>query len=106
MSGAPGLVQVRRGSLYLSCAVCTQYFAGLETVILLGRGLDLIVLPVRHAAAGGYLLKRLNAAGDRVVFAPVFFREQGFGDATDREFEVKWDAEQAGLVGKDAFSAN
>ena len=105
MTGAPS-VQVRRGGLYLSRAVCEQFFAGLETVILLRRGRDLVVLPVRHAAAGGYLLKRRNAAGDRVVFAPDFFRAQGIADEANCDFLAGWEAEQAGLVAKGAFSAN
>ena len=41
---------------------------------------DLLILPVRHAAAGGYLLKLRNGAGDRVVNAPDFFREHGLDD--------------------------
>ena len=99
-------VQVRRGGLYLSSAVCERYFAGLDTVILLRREHDLVVLPVRHAAAGGYLLKRRNGAGDRVVFAPDFFREHGVSDEFDCEFPVEWDDEKAALVAKGAFSAN
>lgn len=106
MSGAPACVQVRRGGLYMSAEVCDRYFAGLETVILLRREGDLVVLPVRHAAAGGYLLKRRNGAGDRVVFAPDFFREHGLGDEADAEFRVGWEAGQAALVAKAAFTAN
>lgn len=99
-------IHVRRGGLYLSSTVCDRYFAGLESVILLRREHDLVVLPVRHAAAGGYLLKRRNGAGDRVVFAPDFFREHGYCDDVDCELHVGWDAGQAALVAKGAFTAN
>ena len=96
-------VRVRRGGLYLSAEICDRYLAGLETVILLRRNNDLVILPVRHAASGGYLLKRRNAAGDRLVFAPDFFREHGLDDEIDREFPVSWERDQAALVAKSAF---
>lgn len=102
----PASVEVRRGGLYLSSATCDRYFTGLESVILLRRNDDLVIMPVRHAASGGYLLKRRNTAGDRVVFAPDFFREHGLGDETACEFFAHWDSEQAALVAKDMFSVN
>jgi hypothetical protein len=102
----PASVQVRRGGLYLSSATCDRYFTGLESVILLRRNDDLVILPVRHAASGGYLLKRRNGAGDRVVFAPDFFREQGMDDESTCEFFAHWDSEQAALVAKDMFCVN
>ncbi|MER8465836.1 hypothetical protein [Mesorhizobium sp. M1396] len=101
----PDCVQIRRGGLYLSVATYDRYFAGLDTVVLLRRENDLVILPVHHAASGGYLLKRLSAAGDRVVFAPDFFREHGLEDDFDGEFCVGWDSAQAALVAKTAFKA-
>lgn len=103
MTPAPDIIQVRRGGLYLSRELCERYFAGLETVILLRRDVHLLILPVRHAAAGGYLLKRRNSAGDRVVLAPDFFREHGLDDLVEREFAVCWDPDQAALILKHAF---
>ncbi|MBZ9993966.1 hypothetical protein [Mesorhizobium sp. BH1-1-4] len=103
MNAPASSVQIRRGGLYLSSAICDRYFTGLESVILLRRNNDLIILPVRHAASGGYLLKRRNGAGDRVVFAPDFFREQGMDDESACEFFARWEAEQAALVAKDLF---
>jgi hypothetical protein len=96
-------VTLRRGSLYLSRATCERYFAGLDTIILSRRGASLLILPVRNAAAGGCLLKMRNGAGDRVVNAPDFFREQGIDDQAERELPVSWDASQAGLVAGNAF---
>jgi hypothetical protein len=87
----------------LSCEVYDRYFAGLETVILLCRDGDLCILPVKHAAAGGYLLKLRNKAGDRVVYAPDFFREQGVDDGTALELSVVWSTERGALVAADAF---
>ena len=89
-----------RGGLYLSHQLCDRYFAGLETVILLWREDELWVLPVRHAAAGGYLLKRRNSAGDRFILAPDFLRERGLDDLAERQVPVRWDSDHAALVAK------
>jgi hypothetical protein len=96
-------ITLKRGALYLDGATCERYFAGLETVILLRRDRDLCILPVRHAAAGGYLLKRRNKAGDRVVHAPDFFREQRVDENVALELAVAWSSERGALVAADAF---
>ena len=93
----PATVTVKRGSLYISRAVHDRFFAGVEAVILLRRGDDLLVLPVRHAAGGGYLLKLRNSAGDRVVQAGDFFQAHGIGDETELTLPVIWDQGIAGL---------
>ena len=98
-------VTVKRGSLYLGREVYDRYFAGLEAVILLRRDNDLLILPVRHAASGGYLLKLRNGAGDRVVSAPDFFREQGIGEGEELNLDVAWSAEKAALCSSNAFSS-
>ena len=96
-------LSLRRGGLYLSREVCDRYFPGLEAVILLRRDDDLLILPVRHAASGGYLLKLRNGAGDRVVNAPDFFREHGVGDEVERQMSAAWVTKSAGLVAADFF---
>ena len=96
-------VTVRRGSLYLGREVYDRYFAGLEAVILLRRDNDLLILPVRHAASGGYLLKLRNGAGDRVVSAPDFFREQGIEEGDELNLDVAWSVEKAALCSSKAF---
>lgn len=98
-------VRIRGGGLYLSADICSRHLPGLEAVILLRKNIDLVILPVRHAASGGYLLKRRNVAGDRVIFAPDFFRVNGVDDNCDRELSVIWDPEQAALVASSAFVA-
>ncbi len=100
---AASSVSLKRGALYVSCEVYDRYFAGLEAVILLRRDRDLCILPVRHAAAGGYLLKLRNKAGDRVVHAPDFFRECGIDESVTLELSVVWSAERGALVASDTF---
>jgi hypothetical protein len=90
--------------VYLSGETCERYFTGLAAVILLRRHDDLAILPVHHAAAGGYLLKRRNAKGDRVVNAGDFLRFQGIVDDTDLTLAACWDSSVAGLVATGAFA--
>lgn len=99
----PSSVILKEGALYISNEMYGRFFAGLEAVILLRRESDLLILPVRHAAAGGYLLKIRNRTGDRVVNAPDFFRENGLGDASTHEFSVTWSNDRAALVAAKAF---
>ena len=96
-------VVVKRGSVYLSREICESYFQNLETVILLRRDNDLLIMPVSHVAAGGYLLKLRNGAGDRVVNAADFFRLNGVDDAVELHLLAFWCAERAGLVVEQAF---
>jgi hypothetical protein len=100
---AASSVSLKRGALYVNSEVYDRYFAGLEAVVLLRRDRDLCILPVRHAAAGGYLLKLRNKAGDRVVHAPDFFREHGVDENIALELSVVWSAERGALVASDAF---
>jgi hypothetical protein len=96
-------ITLRRGSLYLTAALCRRYFDGLESVILMRRNADLAILPVRHTAAGGYLLKLRNSAGDRVVNAMDFFTSNGIDEAGELTLPVLWNREIAGLIAKNLF---
>jgi hydrogenase maturation protease len=99
----PASVVVKRGSVYLTREICERYFGNLETVILLRRDNDLLIMPVRYVAAGGYLLKLRNGAGDRVVNAADFLRVHGIDDAVELHLLAFWCAERAGLVVRHAF---
>lgn len=96
-------VIIKDGSVYLSGDVCARFFDGLDSVILLRRDQDLCILPVRHAAAGGYLLKLRNRAGDRVVHAPDFFRENRFAARIQTEFSAEWSCVDGALIIARAF---
>jgi hypothetical protein len=100
---AASVISLKRGALYVTSDIYDRYFAGLEAVILLRRDRDLCILPVRHAAAGGYLLKLRNKAGDRVVHAPDFFREHGIDDNIELELSAVWSRESAALIAAGAF---
>jgi hypothetical protein len=90
-------IRLRQRRLYVPRAAYETYFAGGSTVILLRKEQDLLVLPVRHAASGGYMLKIRNRAGDRVVDAGDFFRDQGLGDDAEWEGTHSWSESSGGL---------
>lgn len=100
---APSVVTLRRGALHISKDVYERYFSGLLTVILLRRNNDLLILPVRHVASGGYLLKIRNSDLDRTVDAVDFFRENGCDSPNERKIAVAWSRDAAALVGADTF---
>jgi hypothetical protein len=58
---------------------------------------DLLVLPVRHAASGGYIMKIRNAAGDRVINGADFFRDQGLDDQAEWAGDFAWCERSGGL---------
>jgi hypothetical protein len=97
MTAAPAPLGFRRGRLYLAAETYERYFPGIGTVILLRRERDLLVLPVRHAAAGGYVMKQRNAAGDRVIDGADFFRDHGLGENIEWHGEHGWCEASGGL---------
>ena len=96
-------ITVKQGGLYIDRTACLLFFPGIETVILLRRDDDLVVLPVTHAAAGGYLLKLRNSAGDRVVNAADFFRSHAIDDEMQCDWVAEWSEEWSGLCAKNVF---
>jgi hypothetical protein len=90
-------IGLRQRRLYIAREIYETYFAGGSTVILLRKERDLLVLPVRYAASGGYVLKIRNAAGDRVVDAGDFFRDHGLDDGAEWEGTFSWCETSGGL---------
>ncbi|MEZ5829684.1 MAG: hypothetical protein R3D05_00720 [Dongiaceae bacterium] len=97
-TAAMATVTLRRGALYLAAEVYERYFAGLASVILLRDKNDLLIMPVRNAAAGGYLLKIRNARGDRVIDAPDFFRAHAIDRPEEVTLPALWRADRAALA--------
>jgi hypothetical protein len=96
-------VVLRRGSLCFSRSDCDRCFSGVEAVVLLRDGRALLILPVRHAHAGGYLLKQRNLAGDRAAHVAGFLRDFGFEDDLELTREAVFNQERAALVVEDFF---
>ncbi|MCC6142081.1 MAG: hydrogenase maturation protease [Nitrospira sp.] len=89
---------VRQGSIFIDASTYARYFLGLECIVLLRQEHTLMLLPVRHAAAGGLLMKVRNAQGDRVIHAQEFFRGQGIDDDREWTGSLQWNEQRAALV--------
>lgn len=99
----PAALTLRHGSLRLPLATYERYFAGLDSVLLLPRGGDLLILPVRAAAGGGQLLKVINAAGDRAVSGVEMLRARNFDPelidgCREAAYAARWSAADAALI--------
>lgn len=103
MTGGCVLV-VRRGALHLTRQVYERFFDRLDNVVLLRDGGDLVVLPVRHQAAGGYVIKLRTGAGDRSITAADFFRDNGVEDDVQLTLSAVWDDDRAALIAAGAFN--
>ena len=91
-------VGLRRGALRFSRRDYDRFLAGIEAVVLLRDGADLLILPVREAHAGGYLLKQANLAGDRTAHVAGFLRDQGADDEVELTRSAAWNEERAALI--------
>ena len=90
---------VRDGSLYIDAATFEAHLRGREAVTLIRRDADLFVVPLLDSTLGGYLCKRRTAAGDRVIHAADFFRDNGFADDPgDHVFDAMWREDVAAFV--------
>lgn len=97
MTDTAAQVYFRDGRLYVTRAAYDAFLAPSTTVVLLRQGADLLGLPVQNAASGGYVLKIRNAAGDRVVSAADFFRDQGVEDDAEWCGSFAWCKNYHGL---------
>lgn len=97
MADAAGAVTIRRGAIHLPAGLIERYFRGIEGVILLWREERVIIMPVRHLAGGGYLLKQRNSAGDRVVQAADFLLDHGLDNEEGQTLGAAWRSDLAGL---------
>lgn len=84
--------------MYLGADVYHTYFADINSVILLERTPDILIMPVQQQGAGGLLLKIKNLKGDRVVNASEFFHSVGVSHSEDRLFCVQWSSEYSALT--------
>ena len=98
------LISIRRGGLHFSHDTYVRYFDTLENVVLLRDDCDLIILPVRNPAAGGYVIKLRTASGDRTVQAADFFRDNGIDDGIEMTLPAVWFDDRAALVAHAAFA--
>ena len=100
MSAEPRRIifRLHRDHLYLHAAAYVAQMADFRTVALLRKDDDLHVMPLIGPDAGGYLIKQINARGDRAIHAADFFRLNGVDDAREIYCEGEWSAGMGGYV--------
>ena len=64
---------------------------------------DLLILPIVTAEAGGFLVKQVNARGDRAIHAADFFRLNSIDETQDIHVEAWPRALIAGFVVQNLF---
>jgi hypothetical protein len=95
----PHEVSVARGNFYLSREICETYLPGVQSVAVLVRDEEVMIVPLIPQSAGGLLLKQRNARGDRVIHAQEFFRSRHLPEEFEvRSVPVRWSSESAALV--------
>jgi hypothetical protein len=82
--------RLHRDHLYIDAAAYAAHMPDLRTVALLRKSDDLHVTPLIGAEAGGYLIKQINARGDRAIHAADFFRLNGVDDSQEIFSEGEW----------------
>lgn len=97
-------LRLHRDHLYVEAAVFEAHLAHVSSVALLRDNDDLLVLPVVTAEAGGFLVKQVNARGDRAIHAADFFRLNAIDETRDISL-VAWRCDSiAGFVVRGLFA--
>src|SRR5262249_35834202 len=90
--------RIHRDHLYVAAEDFNAHMAGWRTAALLRRGDDLCVASLTGAEAGGYLIKQINARGDRAIHAADFLRLNGLDAAREIACRGAWRAEAGAFV--------
>ncbi len=91
------LLRVHRDHIYVEAGAFAAHLANASNVALLREGEDLLILPIACAEAGGFLVKQVNARGDRAIHAADFFRLNGIDESRDIRAEAHWREAWAGF---------
>jgi hypothetical protein len=102
-SGALPL-RLHRDHLYIAATVFDAHMPQVCSVALVRDANDLLILPIATAEAGGFLVKQVNARGDRAIHAADFFRLNEIDETRNIEVNA-WPHELiAGFVVQDLFA--
>ncbi len=86
------LFRLHHDHLYVDADAYAAHMENLSTVALLRDGGDLHVVPLIGPEGGGFLIKQINARGDRAIHAADFFRLHGVDETREILCEGVWDA--------------
>jgi hypothetical protein len=76
-------LRLHRDHLYIEAVVFEAHMPQVRSVALVREADDLLILPIVTAEAGGFLVKQVNARGDRAIHAADFFRLNDIGRDTE-----------------------
>jgi len=98
MSDDQHSISIANGNLYINHSLYETYFPKIESVILLNKSPEFLIMPVQQAGAGGLLMKIKNSRGDRVISILEFLESNGIEILEERTIPVKWSSSDAALV--------
>ncbi len=93
-----GRIRVHSGNIYLDADLCAGYLPGIQSVAIIEDDSKIYLVPLASGGSGGYLLKVLNARGDRVVHCEEFLERFGIARDAKSSWTVHWDAGRYALV--------
>lgn len=92
-------ITIGRGNIYIPLKTYNAYLKTIEAVALLPHEDGILIFPLIQGSSGGLLLKIRNLAGDRLVHAQEFFRNNGYvEDFDERAADVRWLTDRAALL--------
>ncbi|WOJ90680.1 hypothetical protein RZS28_05145 [Methylocapsa polymorpha] len=97
-------MRLHRDCLYVDAADFAAQMANVGNVALLREGDDLWILPIFSAEAGGFLVKQVNARGDRAIHAADLFRLNGVDENRDIRLDAAWSDARAGFLASAFFA--
>jgi hypothetical protein len=98
-------LRLHRDHLYIEAAAFDTHLPQVHSVALVREADDLLIFPIATAEAGGFLVKQVNARGDRAIHAADFFRLQGIDDTSDFALDAWPNASISGFVVSALFKA-
>ncbi len=96
-------LRLHRDHLYIEATDFAQHLSKVGSVALLREGDDLLILPIVTTEAGGFLVKQVNARGDRAIHAADFFRLNTIDETLDISLVALPQNSIGGFVVRDLF---
>jgi len=93
------LIKIARGNVYLPVQTYNTYLKNIEAVALLPHEEGFLIFPLIRESAGGVLIKIKNLAGDRIIHAQEFFRNNSIPESFDEIVcDAWWERERHALL--------
>ena len=94
MTGTVVNLLLKDGYLFIPAPAYRDTMAGLQAVAVLWRSPCLHLIPLHPGTIGGFLLKRRDLAGDRVVDLRLFLRDHELAENFEGVLSFMWIPEQ------------